>query len=98
MRPAVVVLGAIRTIQIAAVRDIKTALQRLAIEKTLTGFHNVIAGKFAPDFVEELHAMMKEDAAYDNLSAKQSGWEISLHNARDASWKVSTAVQQLHPP
>jgi hypothetical protein len=27
--------------------------------------------------------MMKEYAAYDNLPAKQSRWEISLHNARD---------------
>ena len=30
--------------------------------------------------------MMKEYAAYDNLPAKQSRWEISLHNARDLSW------------
>ena len=30
--------------------------------------------------------MMKEYAAYDNLPAKQSRWEISLHNARDRSW------------
>ena len=78
MRPAIVILSAISTIQIAAVRDIKAALQRFAIEETLTRFHNVVAGEFAPDFVEELHAMMKEGAAYDNLSAKQSGWEISL--------------------
>ena len=27
--------------------------------------------------------MMKECAAYDNLPAKQSRWEISLRNARD---------------
>jgi hypothetical protein len=26
---------------------------------------------------------MKECEAYDNLPAKQSRWEISLHNARD---------------
>jgi hypothetical protein len=48
--------------------------------------NSVIAGKFAADFTEELHAMMKEYAAYDNLPAKQSRWEISLHNARDLSW------------
>ena len=60
MRPAVVVLSAISTIQIATIRDIKAALQRFAIEETLTRFHNVVAGKFAADFVEELHAMIKE--------------------------------------
>jgi hypothetical protein len=27
--------------------------------------------------------MMKEHPAYDNLPAKQSRWEISIHNARD---------------
>ncbi len=27
--------------------------------------------------------MMKECATYDNLPAKQSRWEIPLHNARD---------------
>ena len=32
--------------------------------------NSVIAGKFAADFSEELHAMMKEYAAYDNLPAK----------------------------
>jgi hypothetical protein len=48
--------------------------------------NSVIAGKFAADFTEELHAMMKEYAAYDNSSAKQSRWEVSLHNARDLSW------------
>src|SRR5438874_8562166 len=81
MRPAVVVLGAIGTIEITAIRHIKTALQRFAVEETLTGFQNVIAGKFAADFVEKLHAMMKEHAAYDNWPVKQSRWEISLHNA-----------------
>ena len=30
--------------------------------------------------------MMKEYAACDNLPARQSRWEISLHNARDLSW------------
>jgi hypothetical protein len=38
--------------------------------------NRVIAGKFAVDFTEELHAMMKEYGAYDNLPAKQSRWEI----------------------
>ena len=35
--------------------------------------------------------MMKEYAAYDNLPAKQSRWEISLHNARDLSWMQQAA-------
>ena len=83
MRPAVVVFGAIGTVKIATVRDVKAALQRFPIEETLTRFQDVVAGKFAADFIEELHAMMTECAAYDNLPAKQSRWEISLHNARD---------------
>jgi len=45
-----------------------------------------MAGKFAADFTEELHAMMKEYSAHDNVPAKQSRWEISLDNARDLSW------------
>ncbi len=72
MRPAVVVLGAIGTIEITTIRYVKTALQRFAVEEALARFQNVIAGKFAADFVEKLHAMMKGHAAYDNLPAKQS--------------------------
>ena len=61
MRPAVVVLSAIGTIEITAVRYVKAALQRLAVEKTLTRLQNVIAGKFAADFVENLHAIGRKD-------------------------------------
>lgn len=63
MRPAVVVLSAIRTIEVAPIRDIKAALQRFTIEETLTGFQNVIAGKFAADFVQEIHAINRRDSA-----------------------------------
>ena len=35
--------------------------------------------------------MMKEYGAYDNLPAKQSRWEPSLHNARDLSWMQQPA-------
>jgi len=83
MRSAVVVLGAIGTIEIATIRNIKAALEWFAVDEALARFENVIAGKFAADFVEKLHAMTKEHAAYDNLPAKQRRWEISLHNARD---------------
>ena len=72
MRPAIVVFGAIGTIEIATVRDVKAALQRFAVEQTLTRFQNVIAGEFTADFAKKLHAMMKEHPAYDNLSSKQS--------------------------
>ena len=78
MRPAVVVLGAIGTIKVATVCDVKTALQRFPVEETHTGFQNVIAGEFAADLVEKLHAMMKGHPAYDNLPAKQSPWDIGL--------------------
>jgi hypothetical protein len=47
-------------------------LQRSAVEQPLTRFQNVVAGKFAADFTEKLHSMMKEHSAYDNLSPKQS--------------------------
>jgi len=83
MRPAVIVLSAIGTIKIATVRDVKTALQRFTVEEALSRFQKVIAGKFAADFVEKLHAMTNELAAYDNLPAKQSCWDVSVHNARD---------------
>jgi len=62
MRPAVVVLSAIGTTEITTIRDIKAALQGFAIEKTLTRFQNVIAGKFAADFVQELHATNRRDS------------------------------------
>ena len=55
MWPAVVVFGAVGAIEITAVRDVQAALQRFSVEETPTGFQNVIAGKFAADFVQELH-------------------------------------------
>src|SRR6266566_4189295 len=88
MRPAVVVLRAIGTIEITTIRHVKTALQRFTVDEPLARFQNVITGKFAADFVEKLHAMMKEHAAYGNLPAKQSRWEISLHNAGDLPGEV----------
>jgi hypothetical protein len=45
--------------------------------------NSVIAGKFAADFIEELHAMMKERTAYDNLSTKQLCPEIPPRNTHD---------------
>jgi hypothetical protein len=72
MRPAVVVFGAIGTIEIATVGDVKTALQRFPVEETLDRLQNAIAGEFTADFAKKLHAMMKEHPAYDNLPPKQS--------------------------
>jgi hypothetical protein len=79
MRPAIVVFSAISAIEIALVRYIKAALQRLAITETLSRFQDVVAGKFAADFTEELHAMMKERTAYDNLPAKQLCPQVLQH-------------------
>jgi hypothetical protein len=45
--------------------------------------NRVIAGNSRPDFAEELHAMMKEYAAYDHLPAKQSRPEVPPRNTRD---------------
>jgi hypothetical protein len=72
MRPAIVVFRAIGAIEVALVRHVQAALQRPPVEKTLTRFQDVVAGKLTADFTEELHAMMKEHLAYDNLLAKQS--------------------------
>src|SRR5207248_2479365 len=52
---------------------------------------NVIAGEFAADLVEKLHAMMKGHPAYDNLPAKQSPWDIGL-TAVDSS----TPTRRFH--
>ena len=72
MRPAVVVFGAIGTIEITTIRDIKAALERFTVEETLSRFQNVIAAKFTADFTEKLHVMINERSAYDNTPAKQS--------------------------
>src|SRR6266404_1638167 len=60
VRPAVVVFGAIGTIEIATIRDVKAALQRLAVEETLTRFQDIIAGKFAANVFDNLHAVWAE--------------------------------------
>src|SRR5260370_4593165 len=83
LRPAVVVFGAISAIAVALIRYIKAALKRFAVKETLSRFENVIAGKFAADFTEKLHAMMKERTAYDNLPVKQLCPEVPSRNTRD---------------
>ena len=62
MRPAVVVFGAIGAIEIATICDVQAALQGFSVEETLTRFQNVIAGKFAADLVQELHATNRKDS------------------------------------
>ncbi len=62
MRPAIVVFGAISAIEVAPVRNIKATLQRSPVEEPLARFQNVIAGKFATDFVKELHAINRKDS------------------------------------
>jgi hypothetical protein len=71
MRTAVIVFGAIGAIEVTPVRYVKAALQRFAVFETLSRFQDVVAGKFATDSIEKLHAMMKERTAYDNLPVKQ---------------------------
>jgi hypothetical protein len=55
MRAAVIVFGAIGAVQIAAVGYIETALQRLPIEQALARLRDIIARKFASNFVEKVH-------------------------------------------
>ena len=51
MRLDVVVFRAIGAVEIAAIGQIEAALERLAVEDALAGFEQVIAGKFAADFI-----------------------------------------------
>jgi hypothetical protein len=37
-------------------------LEGFAVQETLTRFQNIIAGKFAADFVQELHAANQKDS------------------------------------
>jgi hypothetical protein len=57
MRSAIVVFGAISAIEVAPVRNVQAALQRFAVFETLSRFQDVVAGKFAADFVEQLHSV-----------------------------------------
>lgn len=50
MRPRIIVTRAIGTIEIASVGEIKAALKRFAVKKTLARFKQVITGKFAADW------------------------------------------------
>ena len=50
MWPAIIVLGAIGTIEVTTVRHIKAALQRFPVEETPARFQNVVTGKLAADF------------------------------------------------
>src|SRR5215813_15400537 len=71
MRPAVIVFGAISAVQIALVRHVQTALQRLSVFETLSRFQDVVAGEFAADFVQQLHAVERYEVVYGLLSAMQ---------------------------
>ena len=62
MRLRVIVFGAIGAIEVALIGQVNTALQRFAVEKTLTGFEKVIAGKFAADLLYSLHAACADPA------------------------------------
>jgi hypothetical protein len=97
MRPAVVVLGAIGTIEIATIRDVKTALEGFSVEETLTRFQNVIAGKFAANVVEKLHAVWAEQTlsvGQSPIDAKMTAPIHSLDRTRlvDFSQLLSSRV------
>src|SRR6185436_15389262 len=59
MRPTVVVFRAIGAIEIAAIGQIKTALERLAIEEALAGLEDVITGKLAADVLKQCHESIR---------------------------------------
>jgi len=84
MRPAVVVLSAISTIEVTTIRHIKTALQRSAIEKTLTRFQNVIARKFAADLVESFMRLIGKFQLTGYLP-RCNLWFVSLASTNEVS-------------
>jgi hypothetical protein len=106
MRPAIVVLGAIGTIEITTIRHVKTALQRSAIEKTLPRFQDVVAGKFSADFVEQLHTIDPErfslglvtrDAIHSepSFSHVQANGTMSGTSGTAATYKANAHAQKL---
>jgi hypothetical protein len=64
MRLRVIVFGAVGAIEIALVRQVKAALERLAVEKTLAGFEQIIAGKFPADLIEQIHVIPGGEGLY----------------------------------
>src|ERR1700731_550320 len=68
MRLRVIVFGAVGAIEIALVGEVEAALQRLAIEQAFAGFEQVIAGKFAADFIEQVHGVPKWNSTLRGLS------------------------------
>lgn len=91
MRPAVVVLGAIATIEIATIRDVKAALQRFTIEEALARFEDVVAGKFAADFIQKLHSMDCTESVYRLVTRgaiHQRKVSHSIARTRSARYRV----------
>src|SRR5205085_4386252 len=65
MRLRVIVLGAIGAIEVALVGEVEAALQRLPVEKAFAGFEQVVAGKFAADFIEQVHEVADGSRVYE---------------------------------
>ena len=65
MRLRVIVLSAIGAIEIAFIGEVEAALQRLPVEKALAGFEQVVAGKFAADFIEQVHEVADGPGVYE---------------------------------
>src|SRR5450631_2239902 len=55
MRLRVIVFRAVGAIEVALIGEVEAALQRLAVENTLSGFEQVIPGKFPANLVEQVH-------------------------------------------
>src|SRR2546423_4202031 len=55
MWPRVVVFGAIRAVEVAAIREVDAALKRLPVVEPLRRFEQIKAGKFPTDFIEHIH-------------------------------------------
>src|SRR6059058_3491435 len=64
VRFRVIVLGAIGAIEVALVGEIEAALQRLPVEQAFAGFEQVVAGKFAADFIEQVHEVADGPGVY----------------------------------
>ena len=69
MRLRVIVFRAVGAIEVALIGQVEAALKRLAVENALAGFEQVVAGKFAADFIEQVHADPKRIGTLRGLAA-----------------------------
>ena len=99
MRLRVIVFRAVGTIEIAFVGEVKTTLKRLAVEKPFPGFEKIVAGKFAADFIEQVHVIRKRLLTLRGLDAAVTPdlWRSLLPRNRLQS-KIASLLRKFLVP